>query len=189
MLIKEYRVVNNCSVEEYQVAQLYMVIEASKAETGGGEGVEIHKNEPYDNELGKGQYTKKTYYLNSKVPGWVRALAPAGSLELHEEAWNGYPYCKTVMTNGWMKDKFQIVVETQHVGNDRGEQDNVLNLSADDLKKREVVKIDVVNDPVDGQDEYDPSKYKSEKTGRGPLAKDWLVSSAAFLIPFPPSER
>ena len=32
-----------------KVAQLYSVAEASKNETGGGEGVEVIKNEPYDN--------------------------------------------------------------------------------------------------------------------------------------------
>lgn len=43
-----------------------MVIEASREETGGGDGVEIHVNEPYENEeMGKGQYTKKTYHLSS----------------------------------------------------------------------------------------------------------------------------
>ena len=31
------------TVEEYQVAQLYSVAEASKYETGGGEGVEVQK--------------------------------------------------------------------------------------------------------------------------------------------------
>jgi len=49
MLIKEFRVTMNMTVEEYQVAQLYSVAEASKHETGGGEGVEVLKNEPYDN--------------------------------------------------------------------------------------------------------------------------------------------
>ena len=29
------------SVEEYQVGQLYSVVEASKAETGGNDGVEV----------------------------------------------------------------------------------------------------------------------------------------------------
>ena len=38
------------TVEEYQVAQLYSVAEASKNETGGGEGVEVLKNEPYDGD-------------------------------------------------------------------------------------------------------------------------------------------
>ena len=38
MLIKEFRVILPMTVEEYQVAQLYAVAEASKNETGGGEG-------------------------------------------------------------------------------------------------------------------------------------------------------
>jgi len=25
-------------------------------------------------------------------------LAPKGSMEIHEEAWNAYPYCRTVIT-------------------------------------------------------------------------------------------
>ena len=62
----------------FAVAQLYAVAEASKAETGGGEGVEVLKNEPYDEthekyiplmggRFSKGQYTHKIYHLASKV--------------------------------------------------------------------------------------------------------------------------
>ena len=51
---KEYRIVLPLTVEEYRVGQLYSVAEASKNETGGGEGVEVEKNEPYENEEGKG---------------------------------------------------------------------------------------------------------------------------------------
>ena len=44
MLIKEFRVILPMTVEEYQVAQLYAVAEASKNETGGGEGnISYHK--------------------------------------------------------------------------------------------------------------------------------------------------
>ena len=48
---------------QFQVGQLYSVAEASKNETGGGEGVEVITNEPYEGELGKGQYTHKIYHL------------------------------------------------------------------------------------------------------------------------------
>ena len=49
---------------QYQVGQLYSVAEASKNETGGGEGVEVLKNEPFEDEkMGKGQYTHKIYHL------------------------------------------------------------------------------------------------------------------------------
>ena len=59
------------TVEEYQIGQLYSVAEASKNETGGGEGVEVLRNEPYDNypllngQYTKGQYTHKIYHLAS----------------------------------------------------------------------------------------------------------------------------
>ena len=35
---------------QYQVGQLYSVAETSKNETGGGEGVEVLKNEPYEKD-------------------------------------------------------------------------------------------------------------------------------------------
>ncbi|XP_072043792.1 phosphatidylinositol transfer protein beta isoform-like [Amphiura filiformis] len=176
MVIKEFRVILPLTVEEYQVGQLFSVADASKHETGGGEGVEVLKNEPYDNEMGKGQFTHKIYHLQQKVPRWVRALAPKGSLEIHEEAWNAYPYCKTVVTNpDYMKDKFEIKIETWHKPG-RGDIPNVHNLSQRDLRSREVVVIDIANDHVDPKDykpEWDPSKFKSEKTGRGPLSGPW----------------
>ena len=105
---------------------MYAVAEASKNETGGGEGVEVLKNEPYDasspnckpllnGKFTKGQYTYKIYRLASKGAGWIKMLAPAGSLEIHEEAWNAYPYCRTVLSNpGYMKvryhDMFQLLL-------------------------------------------------------------------------------
>ncbi len=49
---------------QFQVGQLYSVAEASKNETGGGEGVEVITNEPCnDPELGLGQFTHKIYHL------------------------------------------------------------------------------------------------------------------------------
>lgn len=89
---------------QYQVAQLYSVAEASKNNTGGGEGIEVLKNEPFTDypllggKYSSGQYTYKIYHLASKVPAFIRILLPKNSLEIHEEAWNAYPYCKTVIT-------------------------------------------------------------------------------------------
>lgn len=53
----------------------------------------------------------------------------------------------------------------------------VHELPADKLKIREVVQIDIANDPVSAADykqDEDPTKFKSEKTERGPLqGPDW----------------
>lgn len=53
---------------QYQVGQLYAVAEASKNETGGGEGVEVITNEPYEENGEKGQYTHKIYHLQTYAP-------------------------------------------------------------------------------------------------------------------------
>lgn len=193
VVIKEYRVTLPMTVEEYQVAQLYSVAEASKNETGGGEGVEVIKNEPYDDvpllngQFTKGQYTYKIYRLESKVPGWIKMIAPTGSLEIHEEAWNAYPYCKTVVSNpGYMKENFYITIETYHLG-DRGDKENVHELDQKRLKDRTVVHIDIANDTVataDYKKECDPKIFTSEKTGRGPLKEKWKDSADPVMTAY-----
>lgn len=54
----------------------------------------------------------------------------------------------------------------------------VHELPPDKLKIRDVVHIDIANDPIasaDYKEDEDPAKFKSQKTGRGPLVgKDWM---------------
>ncbi|KAM9810392.1 phosphatidylinositol transfer protein beta isoform-like isoform 1-T1 [Neosynchiropus ocellatus] len=175
VLAKEYRVVLPCSVEEYQVGQLFSVAEASKNETGGGEGIEVLKNEPYVKDGEKGQYTHKVYHLKSKVPAFVKMIAPEGSLVFHEKAWNAYPYCKTVVTNDYMKDSFFIKIETWHKP-DLG-LENVHQLDYNEWRNVEVVNIDIADrsqvSAADYKADEDPAIFKSSKTGRGPLGPCW----------------
>jgi hypothetical protein len=178
------------TVEEYQVAQLWSVAQASQEETGGGEGVEVLKNEPFTGKRDlflnytDGQYTHKIYKLASKVPWWVRKLAPKGTLEMHEEAWNAYPFCRTVISNpDYMKDNFFIKIESLH-SSDRS-LSNAFQLKSDLLNKREVINIDIVNDPVhpaDYKDTEDPTKFLSEKTGRGMLKPDWKNTTQPIMV-------
>lgn len=181
------------TVEEYQVGQLYSVAEASKHETGGGEGIEVLKNEPYtgnpllNGRFNNGQFTHKIYHLQSKVPWWVKKLAPTGALELHEEAWNAYPYCKTVITNpDYMKNKFELRIETLHLP-DRGETENAHELPPHLLALREISVIDIANDPLSHSDykaDLDPRIFKSKKTERGPLLGDWRQTCHPFMTAY-----
>ena len=44
---------------------------------------------------------------------------------------------------------------------------------------REVVHIDIANDRISSKDykaEFDPTIYRSKKTGRGPLERTWQKS-------------
>eukprot|EP00731_Ephydatia_muelleri_P022980 Em0015g563a len=138
--------------------------------------------------MGSGQYTHKIYHLASKVPRVVRMLAPKGSLEIHEQAWNSYPHCKTVISNpDYMKENFSITITTLHVENDRGRLENVHNLPPDQLAKREVIMVDIANDPIDEKDyrsEWDPTKFHSEKCGRGPLTTNWKDTSQPIMCAY-----
>jgi hypothetical protein len=170
------------TVEEYQVAQLWSVAEASKAETGGGEGIEVLKNEPYDDKFllegqsTSGQFTHKIYHLASKVPSFIRLLAPKGALEVHEEAWNAYPYCRTVISNPeYMKENFFVKIESLHLP-DRGDTENAHQLPPDILAQREIVELDIATyefDPKDYKPDIDPKLFHSVKSGRGPLKPGW----------------
>lgn len=175
--IKEYRIQLPISVQEYKIGQLYAVAEASKNETGGGEGIEVVKNEPYSGhkKYGDGQYTHKVFYLSSKVPAFVRILAPKGALEVHEKAWNAYPFCRTEYSNPYMGDSFFVHIDTWHKeGVD--DLENVHNLEKEELKEREVVHVDITANvsQTDYKADEDPTTFISEKTGRGPLKnQEW----------------
>eukprot|EP00033_Pygsuia_biforma_P001877 GCRY01002098.1.p1 GENE.GCRY01002098.1~~GCRY01002098.1.p1 ORF type:complete len:274 (-),score=68.27 GCRY01002098.1:149-970(-) len=175
MLLYEFRIILPVTVQEYQVGQLYCVAKSSKEETGkDGDGVEVLKNEPYEKEDGeKGQFTDKKYYLKNKVPGWVAAIAPKSALILGESAWNAYPKCKTELSSPYMGKSFTLRVETIHKA-DRGDSENVHNLSEEQLKKRKIVYINISDDveKKDYKEEEDPTKFKSTKTERGPFEKD-----------------
>lgn len=177
MLIKEYRIPLPLTVEEYRIAQLYMIAKKSREESSGaGSGLEILINEPYnDGPGGTGQYTRKIYHVGSHLPGWLKGILPKTALMVEEEAWNAYPYTKTRYTCPFV-EKFSLEIETYYFG-DNGHQDNVFKLSGSDLRNRIVDLIDVVKDQLYGADyvkEEDPKLYISEKSGRGPLSENWL---------------
>ncbi|XP_008190810.2 protein retinal degeneration B isoform X2 [Tribolium castaneum] len=177
MLIKEYRIPLPLTVEEYRIAQLYMIAKKSREESSGaGSGVEILVNEPYkDGPGGQGQYTRKIYHVGSHLPGWLKGILPKTALMVEEEAWNAYPYTKTRYTCPFV-EKFSLEIETYYY-QDNGHQENVFNLTGSDLRNRIVDVIDVVKDQLYGADyvkNEDPVYFKSEKSGRGPLSENWL---------------
>ncbi|XP_068412085.1 membrane-associated phosphatidylinositol transfer protein 1 [Eschrichtius robustus] len=181
MLIKEYHIVLPMSLDEYQVAQLYMIQKKSREESSGeGSGVEILANRPYtDGPGGSGQYTHKVYHVGSHIPGWFRALLPKAALQVEEESWNAYPYTRTRYTCPFV-EKFSIEIETYYLP-DGGQQPNVFNLSGAERRQRILDTIDIVRDavaPGEYKAEEDPRLYRSAKTGRGPLADDWARTAA-----------
>ncbi|XP_025054090.1 membrane-associated phosphatidylinositol transfer protein 2 isoform X5 [Alligator sinensis] len=177
MLIKEYRIPLPMSVEEYRIAQLYMIQKKSREETSGeGSGVEILENRPYmDGPGGNGQYTHKVYHIGMHIPSWFRSILPKAALRVEEESWNAYPYTRTRYTCPFV-EKFSIDIETYYKA-DPGELFNVFNLSPAEKRQTTLDPIDIVKDSIplhEYKAEEDPKLYKSLKTRRGPLSEDWI---------------
>uniref|UniRef100_A0A672L0B3 Phosphatidylinositol transfer protein membrane associated 2 n=1 Tax=Sinocyclocheilus grahami TaxID=75366 RepID=A0A672L0B3_SINGR len=178
MLIKEYRIPMPMSVEEYRIAQLYMIQKKSREESEGeGSGVEILENRPYtDGPGGSGQYTHKVYHIGQHIPSWFRSILPKAALRVEEESWNAYPYTRTRYTCPFV-EKFSIDIETYYKP-DTGCQNDVFNMSSAEKRQRDIDPIDIVNDfitPHEYLAEEDPKLYKSYKTQRGPLCDDWIA--------------
>ncbi|XP_034452767.1 membrane-associated phosphatidylinositol transfer protein 2-like isoform X4 [Hippoglossus hippoglossus] len=177
MLIKEYRIPMPMSVEEYRIAQLYMIQKKSREEScGEGSGVEILENKPYtDGPGGTGQYTHKVYHIGMHIPSWFRSILPKAALRVEEESWNAYPYTRTRYTCPFV-EKFSIDIETYYKP-DTGNQADVFNMSAVEKRQRTIDPIDIVTDPIPPHEykaEEDTRLYKSDKTQRGPLQDDWI---------------
>ncbi|XP_062273004.1 membrane-associated phosphatidylinositol transfer protein 2-like isoform X1 [Scomber scombrus] len=177
MLIKEYRIPMPMSVEEYRIAQLYMIQKKSREEScGEGSGVEILENKPYtDGPGGTGQYTHKVYHIGMHIPSWFRSILPKAALRVEEESWNAYPYTRTRYTCPFV-EKFSIDIETYYKP-DTGNQADVFNMSAAEKRQRTIDPIDIVTDPIPPHEykaEEDTQLYKSVKTQRGPLRDDWI---------------
>ncbi|KAK1588970.1 hypothetical protein Q3G72_029115 [Acer saccharum] len=176
--IKEFRIVMPMSLEEYQIAQMYMVMKMQQQSSTGPEGVEVLENRPFEADVyGKGQFTSKIYRLQSKAPAWLRTIAPADALVMQEEAWNAYPRCKTVIKCPYFT-KFCLTIETVHKA-DNGHSENVHNLSKEQLAARQVEVLDIASTSKDywsyaiGSSNIEFSKFKSKRTDRGPLLEGW----------------
>jgi hypothetical protein len=75
--------------------------------------------------------------------------------------------------NPFLKDRFNIVVESRHIDDD-GSTDNAFNLKEDELQRRKIVWLDIAGDKVnDNPEELEPSIFLSERTKRGKLQGEW----------------
>ncbi|XP_006803049.1 cytoplasmic phosphatidylinositol transfer protein 1b [Neolamprologus brichardi] len=183
MLMKEYRICMPLTVDEYRIGQLYMISKHSCEQSGGGEGVEVVRNEPDNHpKYGAGQLTEKRIYLSSKLPSWVKAFVPR-FFYITEKAWNFYPYTITEYSVSFLP-KFSIRIETRFENNN-GDNDNVFGDKPTPAEN--VCFLDILSDPIPEKhykESEDLSLWQSSKTGRGPLEKGWRDSHKPVMCSY-----
>ena len=104
--------------------------------------------------------------------------------DFHEEAWNAYPYCKTVITNpGYMKDGFKVIIESLHLP-DNGKTENGLEKTTEELASVVVELLDIATQKnnLTQSNDGNPATYSSKRSGRGPLdANNWMHTTNPIM--------
>ncbi|KAI6198286.1 Phosphatidylinositol transfer protein alpha isoform [Aphelenchoides fujianensis] len=140
-------------LDEYQRGQLFSVCEASKNETGGGEGVEVVEQR---------EFTSDTLRPGETLFGHVHGEDLPPALE------------------DPLKDNFYAIVESMHVADDGGSLENALDLDEELLSRREVVQLDILDTRVLNEGDItpstDPTRVASTRADRGPLQAGWAES-------------
>ncbi|XP_014914659.1 cytoplasmic phosphatidylinositol transfer protein 1b [Poecilia latipinna] len=183
MLMKEYRICMPLTVEEYKIGQLYMISKHSCEQSGGGEGVEVVRNEPdIHPQHGPGQLTEKRIYLTSKLPSWIKAFVPR-VFYVTEKAWNFYPYTITEYSVSFVP-RFSIRIETRFENNN-GSNNNVFGDKP--TPEGDVCFLDILTDPIPDKHykkSEDLSLWRSNKTNRGPLEKGWRDNHSPIMCSY-----
>lgn len=181
--MKEYRICMPLTVEEYQIGQLYMISKHSCEQSGGGEGVEVVRNELDTHpQHGPGQLTEKRIYLSSKLPSWLKAFVPRFFYVI-EKAWNFYPYTITEYSVSFIP-KFSIRIETRFENNN-GSNNNVFGDTP--TPEENVCFLDILTDPIPEKhykESEDLSCWRSNKTNRGPLEKGWRDNHSPIMCSY-----
>jgi hypothetical protein len=166
--IQEYRIVLPTTIPQYRIGNLYMVNRIAREDKGGGEGIEILTNEPYEKGEERGVYTHKIYHIKSKIPAAFRWAVPDSYLHFHEESWNSYPHFLTTWTIPGKEKDFFLHIESQHFPYTRGSEvpENSIGLDAEELKKRKIVYLDIVgHDPKPDPPEFDLLNFTCPEAG------------------------
>lgn len=154
MRIIEFRIIIPTNIDKYAIGNRYMNYLYVLSEKNGNEGIEIVKNEPFENGEERGQYTHKIYHIKSKIPGFIRWAVPDKYMHFHEKSYNSYPHFRTSYEMPGMGEDFQLSIESQHIRYENGMEipDNYIGLTEEELKQRKIVYIDIIN----GQPAADP---------------------------------
>lgn len=115
-IYREYIIPLPLTLPQYRRAQLFTVANISTQQSTGDTAIQIDANEDMDHEeYGACRYTNKVFFLNSKVPGVIRAVVPGRALVVEEVAYNAFPKCWTAYTNrAFEKDTFMASVVSNH---------------------------------------------------------------------------
>lgn len=115
------------------------------------EGMEYLESSDYKNEKESGHFTHKIMHLKSKIPAIIRWAIPDKYLHIHERAYDAFPHYLTEYEMPGMGEDFILSTDTKHYEYNHETEipENASGLTDEEIKKREVVYLDILNGPTE----------------------------------------
>lgn len=178
-IVREYRIVLPLRIEEYDIGQLYTVVEMTKEDTSTR--IQVLENKAHTHStIGNCQKTLKIMHLDNYVPGLVKKMVSKAALKIHETSYNAYPVCHTFYYSPLLDSKtFNMSVHSIHT--EKPVNENIFKLSPEERKHVEVVYINV--DENIGNKKYDPTNFENTKSSKIPLMEGWQKECERKNIP------
>ncbi|KAH0788134.1 Phosphatidylinositol transfer protein [Histomonas meleagridis] len=147
MKIVELRIILPIALEQFDVADDYMILQRTMEESSGGEGIEFVSRDFYTTEDGRqGKHEHKIYHYKSRVPAWIRWAVPTSIADFHEEAYSTPPTTHLDYIIPFFGERFQFSIDSSaHAFTSIEDIDNPANLNEEELKIREVRYLDIID--------------------------------------------
>ena len=152
MRIIEYRIIVPLSIEQCRLGCQYMCAKYQAELSKEGQGYEVFENRT---EADGSQFTHKALHFINKAPAALRWALPAKWCVVQEESIDNFPhYVTRYYSKEIARETAGDVTETTHMPYTHGMTipENTFGLNNSELKKREVLYLDVLNGPKSEDD-------------------------------------
>ncbi|RVD92341.1 Phosphatidylinositol transfer protein [Tubulinosema ratisbonensis] len=160
-------------VEEYNIGQLYNVVEMSKENIGTK--VKIEHNDDHNHpEFGFCRKTVKKMDLSSHLPSVITFFFPSKLFKLEETSFNSYPECRTFYKSCFANEStFNMSIHSKHL---EGIQENVFG------EEYEIVDLNLGKKILDKR--FNVFNFQNEKSKKIFMTDGWLNKCKTENIPF-----
>lgn len=149
MRIVEFRIFVPVGFDKAAIASRYCVFKRSQEKEKNGRLFEVVESKPIEKDGVKGFYSKRLIRIKTRIPSFIKWAVPDKYDEVYEENTNLYPYIRGQFDVPGMGEDMTLITESQHFEVSEGFQipENPINFNEDELSKREVIYLDIVNSP------------------------------------------
>ena len=167
MKIVEFRIIVPFTMEQTKISSRYANARKSKEETKGGDGVEILETGEFEEEGRKGVSAHRVYHIKSHVPSALRWALPEKYAHVHEHYKNCFPHYDNYFEIPEMGEDMILKNESRIIPytHETILPENIMGLNDEELKKRKIVYLDMLNGPSGSFGDYDTHGVSCPEAG------------------------